>query len=474
MHIVFNDGRKIPQLGLGFWQTPSGGAAEIVTAALTTGYRHFDTAAVYGNEAGVGQGIAASGIPRADVFVTTKVWNDSQGFDAAQRACRDSLSRLRFDYVDLYLVHWPAPHLNKYVDTWRALIKLREEGLVKSIGVSNFGAEHIERIVGETGVTPAINQIELHAAISATQAAGFPRGARHRHRVLGALGTHAVARRTRDQDNRRQARAARRRRSSSDGIWMRASSSSPRLRGANAWVRTLMSSASRSTPRIAPRLPGSTVPTAAPVPTRRRRLSDMEVVFDIGNVLLRWDPRNLYRKLFDDSETMERFLHEALAMSFIVETDVIASFSAAIETRAAQYPHQARELRAFDTRWLETLGGPIEENVALLRRLRARGQRVHALSNFAHEKFDLATQTYPFLREFDVAVISGREGVAKPDRRIFEILVERVGRPASELLFVDNSLRNVEAARAFGIDTVHYTPGLDLISEFAARGVAEP
>jgi 2,5-diketo-D-gluconate reductase A len=163
MHIVLNDGHKIPQLGLGFWQTPSGGAAEITTAALKTGYRHFDTAAVYGNEAGVGQGIGASGIPRADVFVTTKVWNDSQGFDAAQRACRDSLSRLRFDYIDLYLVHWPAPHLNKYVETWRALIKLREEGVVKSIGVSNFGAEHIKRIVGETGVMPAINQIELHA-----------------------------------------------------------------------------------------------------------------------------------------------------------------------------------------------------------------------------------------------------------------------------------------------------------------------
>jgi HAD superfamily hydrolase (TIGR01509 family) len=198
----------------------------------------------------------------------------------------------------------------------------------------------------------------------------------------------------------------------------------------------------------------------------------MEVVFDIGNVLLRWDPRNLYRKLFDDREAMERFLHDALAMSFIVETDVIANFAEAIEARAAQFPNHASELRAFDTRWLETLGGPIEENVALQRRLRARGQRVHALSNFAHEKFALAAQSYPFLREFDVAVISGQEGVAKPDRRIFEILVERVGRPAGELLFVDDSPRNVEAARAFGIETIHYTPDVDLAREFAARGVA--
>jgi 2-haloacid dehalogenase len=198
----------------------------------------------------------------------------------------------------------------------------------------------------------------------------------------------------------------------------------------------------------------------------------VEIVFDIGNVLLRWDPRNLYRKLFDDPEEMERFLHEALRMKFIVETDIVASFADAVEARVAQYPGYTAELRAFDTRWLETLGGAIEENVSLLRGLKARGARVHALSNFAHEKFTLAADAYPFLRKFDVAVISGHEGVAKPDRRIFEILVERVGRPASELLFIDDSPRNVEAARAFGIDTIHYTPDVDLARELAARGVA--
>ena len=197
----------------------------------------------------------------------------------------------------------------------------------------------------------------------------------------------------------------------------------------------------------------------------------MQVVFDIGNVLLRWDPRNLYCKLFDDPIAMEQFLSQALAMSFIVETDVVASFADAIAARVRAFPEFTAELNAFDTRWLETLAGPIEENVALLRRLKARGQPVHALSNFAHEKFALAATIHPFLCDFDVAVISGREGVAKPDRRIFEIMIERVGSPANELLFVDDSLANLEAARALGIETLHYAPGVDLASAFAARGV---
>jgi HAD superfamily hydrolase (TIGR01509 family) len=196
-----------------------------------------------------------------------------------------------------------------------------------------------------------------------------------------------------------------------------------------------------------------------------------EVVFDICNDLLAWDPRNHYRKLFADAQEMERFLGSALAMSFIVETDVVASFGAAVAARVQAFPQYAEALRAFDARWIETLAGPIEENVALLRRLKAAGRRVHALSNFAHEKFAESLKVFPFLNEFDVAVISGREGVAKPDRRIFEILVERVGAPAEELLFVDDSLKNVEAARGFGIETVHYAPGMDLAREFAARGV---
>jgi 2,5-diketo-D-gluconate reductase A len=162
MQITLNDGRAIPQLGLGLWQTPADVAAGIVEAALKAGYRHLDTAAVYGNEAGVGEGLAKAGVPREEVFVTTKVWNDAQGFDSTLRAARESLKRLKLDHVDLYLVHWPAPRRGLYVETWRALIRLREEGLARSIGVSNFGREHLERILDETGVTPAINQIELH------------------------------------------------------------------------------------------------------------------------------------------------------------------------------------------------------------------------------------------------------------------------------------------------------------------------
>jgi 2,5-diketo-D-gluconate reductase A len=162
MQITLNDGRAIPQLGLGLWQTPAAGAADIVAAALQTGYRHLDTAAIYGNEAGVGLGLVNSGLPREEVFVTTKLWNDAQGFDSTLRAARESLRTLRLDYVDLYLVHWPAPRRGLYVESWRALIRLREEGLVKSIGVSNFAIEHLERIIGETGVKPALNQIELH------------------------------------------------------------------------------------------------------------------------------------------------------------------------------------------------------------------------------------------------------------------------------------------------------------------------
>ena len=197
----------------------------------------------------------------------------------------------------------------------------------------------------------------------------------------------------------------------------------------------------------------------------------MEVVFDIGNVLLRWDPRNLYRAVFDEEARMKRFLKEALAMSFILETDVAPSFAEAVAARTRAFPEFARELALFDTRWMQTLAGPIAENVALLERLKASGARVHALSNFAHEKFALAAAAYPFLRAFDVAVISGREGVAKPDRRIFEILVERVARGPSELLFIDDSAKNIEAARAFGIETIHYAQGVDLARQFADRGL---
>lgn len=160
--IKLNDGNTIPQVGLGVWQTPNEQAAPAVKAALNAGYRHVDTAAVYENEEGVGEGIRQSGLTRSDVFLTTKLWNVDQGYDSTLKAFDASLKRLGTDYVDLYLIHWPSPHRNLFVDTWKAFIKLSQEGRAKSIGVSNFYPQHLERIIGETGVVPVINQIELH------------------------------------------------------------------------------------------------------------------------------------------------------------------------------------------------------------------------------------------------------------------------------------------------------------------------
>jgi 2,5-diketo-D-gluconate reductase A len=160
--VTLNDGKLMPQLGFGVFQTPPEATAEPVRVALADGYRSIDTAAVYGNEAGVGEGFRASGLKRDEVFITTKLWNSSQGFDRALRACEKSLERLGMDHVDLYLIHWPAPKQDLYLESWKALIRLREEGKATSIGVSNFAPEHLDRIIDETGVVPVLNQIELH------------------------------------------------------------------------------------------------------------------------------------------------------------------------------------------------------------------------------------------------------------------------------------------------------------------------
>lgn len=160
--IEMNDGHRIPQLGLGVWQDNDEQAAAAVRCALQAGYRLVDTASIYENEAGVGAGVRESGIERAEVFITTKIWNADQGYQAAQDALHASLERLGMDYVDLLLIHWPVPSRDLYVDTWRALIKLREQGLARSIGVSNFRADELHRLFKETGQLPAVNQIELH------------------------------------------------------------------------------------------------------------------------------------------------------------------------------------------------------------------------------------------------------------------------------------------------------------------------
>lgn len=162
LNIQLSDGQRIPQLGLGVWQASQDQARAAVRFALEEGYRHVDTAAIYGNEEGVGQGMRESGIPREQVFLTTKVWNDAQGFETTKQALDASLGRLQVDYVDLLLIHWPAPSRDLYVDTWKAMIDLQRQGKVRSIGVSNFNQDHLERLISETGVKPVLNQIELH------------------------------------------------------------------------------------------------------------------------------------------------------------------------------------------------------------------------------------------------------------------------------------------------------------------------
>ncbi len=160
--ISLRGGSEIPQLGFGVFQVPPRQTEEVALQALQAGYRHLDTAAAYRNEAEVGQAVRVSGLDRGEVFLTTKCFNDDHGHEQAKRAFHASLERLEMDYVDFYLIHWPVPAHDRYVETWKAFIELRDEGLIRSIGVSNFQPAHLERLIAETGETPAINQVELH------------------------------------------------------------------------------------------------------------------------------------------------------------------------------------------------------------------------------------------------------------------------------------------------------------------------
>jgi 2,5-diketo-D-gluconate reductase A len=166
---------EIPQLGFGVFQVPPADTAETVTVALQTGYRHIDTAAAYRNERAVGEALAASGLARDDYFVTTKLWNTDQGYDSTLKAFDASLGRLALDYVDLYLIHWPAPGKDRYVDTWKAFLELQEDGRIRAIGVSNFQPAHLQRLIDETGVSPAINQVELHPRLQQDDLRAFHR-----------------------------------------------------------------------------------------------------------------------------------------------------------------------------------------------------------------------------------------------------------------------------------------------------------
>lgn len=164
--VTLNDGNSIPALGFGVYKISPADTDRAVTTALAAGYRHIDTAALYGNEREVGRAVAASGLPREDVYVVTKVWNADQGYDSTLAAFEKSMGRLGLDVLDLYLIHWPLPARGKFVDTFRALAHLRDQGRIRSIGVSNFAPEHLEMLIDGTGIVPVVNQVELHPRFS--------------------------------------------------------------------------------------------------------------------------------------------------------------------------------------------------------------------------------------------------------------------------------------------------------------------
>lgn len=169
------DGHQIPQLGFGVFQVPPEETRQAVARALQTGYRLIDTAAAYGNEAEVGEAISASGVPRDELFVTTKLWNDDQGHGNTLSAFDHSLERLGMDFVDLYLIHWPAPSQGRYVETWKTLCELKADGRARSIGVSNFTIQNLEEIIAATDVVPVVNQIELHPRLIQSDLRSFHR-----------------------------------------------------------------------------------------------------------------------------------------------------------------------------------------------------------------------------------------------------------------------------------------------------------
>ncbi|MER9876221.1 aldo/keto reductase [Mesorhizobium sp. M0195] len=160
--IRLNDGSAIPQIGLGVWQVDPAITAKVVRWGIEAGYRLIDTAEGYQNEEGVGQAIRSAGVPRSELFITSKLRNGAHQRDAALRAFDGTMSKLGIEQIDLFLIHWPVPSQDRYVEAWKTLIELRQSGRIKSIGVSNFNQDHLERIIGETGVTPTVNQIELH------------------------------------------------------------------------------------------------------------------------------------------------------------------------------------------------------------------------------------------------------------------------------------------------------------------------
>lgn len=172
-YITLNNGLKMPQLGFGVWQVPNEEATTAVEKAIEVGYRSIDTAKIYENEQGVGKAIANSNVPREELFITTKVWNTDQGYENTLRAYEESLEKLGLTYVDLYLIHWPTPEYDQYVETYQALEKLYKDGRVRAIGVCNFNVEHLERIIAECEVVPVVNQVECHPYLQQSELKDF-------------------------------------------------------------------------------------------------------------------------------------------------------------------------------------------------------------------------------------------------------------------------------------------------------------
>ncbi|TPJ73614.1 aldo/keto reductase [Mesorhizobium sp. B2-6-2] len=179
--LKLNDGATIPQIGLGVWQVDPEITAKVVRWGIEAGYRLIDTAEGYRNEEGVGEAIVAAGVPRGELFITSKLRNGAHQRDAALRAFDDTMQKLGIDQIDLFLIHWPVPSQNKYVEAWKTLVELQKAGRIKSVGVSNFNQDHLERIIGETGVTPVVNQIELHPRFQQRDKRDFH--ARHNIRI---------------------------------------------------------------------------------------------------------------------------------------------------------------------------------------------------------------------------------------------------------------------------------------------------
>lgn len=176
-NVVLNNGIAMPQFGLGVWQAQEGGEVELaVKTALENGYRLIDTAAIYGNEVGVGMAIKGSGVPREELFVTTKLWNDRQGYNSTLQAFDESLQKLSMDYIDLYLIHWPMPRQGKFVESWRAMERLYADKRVRAIGVSNFKPEHLQELLKASTIVPSINQIELHPKLQQIETRQFCEG----------------------------------------------------------------------------------------------------------------------------------------------------------------------------------------------------------------------------------------------------------------------------------------------------------